>query len=48
MEWNKVVGRTGRCKVGIRTYQGNEYNEIKSILEPAKSAEQVAFKAGSF
>lgn len=50
MQWNKVVGRTGRCKLGIREYNGNEYNEVKKILDPgdAPKPEQVSFTAGSF
>ena len=37
--WNRVVGSAGRCKLGIREYNGNTYNEIKSFLEP-KQAQQ--------
>jgi hypothetical protein len=29
MEWNKVTGARGRAKFGVRTYNGNEYNEVK-------------------
>lgn len=29
MRWNLVPGSKGRCKIGKRTYNGNEYNEIK-------------------
>lgn len=40
MDWSNLVGVTGRCKVGIRVSNtnGNEYNEIKSFLEPAAPA----------
>ena len=31
MNWNAVPGATGRCKVGTRVYNGNEYNEIKKF-----------------
>lgn len=31
MNWSKVTGSTGRCKIGTRTYNGNEYNEIKKF-----------------
>lgn len=45
MNWNRVVGATGRAKVGIRTYtkDGREYkaNEIKKFYEP-KPAQQPA------
>jgi len=32
MEWNKVVGRGGRCKISQRTYNGNIFNDIKRFL----------------
>ncbi len=34
MNWQLVPGATGRCKVGIRQYNGNEYNEIKKFVKP--------------
>lgn len=38
MNWNAVIGATGRCKVGIRTWKGNDgedhqSNEIKKFYE---------------
>ena len=45
----KMPGAKGRCKVGIRTYNGNEYNEIKRFLEPAAApAPAVGFAPPSF
>lgn len=38
MNWNTVVGSRGRCKLGIRTYEGKEYNEIKRFYEPSAAA----------
>lgn len=38
MNWQLVPGSSGRCKVGIRIYNGNEYNEIKKFLEPEEKA----------
>lgn len=35
MNWDAVRGAHGRCKVGIRKYEGKEYNEIKRFYEPA-------------
>ena len=35
--WSRVVGSTGRCKLGTREYNGNTYNEIKSFLEPEEA-----------
>nr|DAQ70212.1 MAG TPA: Protein of unknown function (DUF669) [Caudoviricetes sp.] len=34
MEWNTITGARGVCKVGIRTYNGNQYNEVKAMLYP--------------
>lgn len=34
MNWQTIVGARGVCKVGIRTYNGNQYNEVKSMLYP--------------
>lgn len=38
MNWTLVPGSRGRCKVGIRTYNGNEYNEIKRFYEKTADA----------
>ena len=32
MDWNAIVGRTGVCKVGVREYNGNKYNEVKGMI----------------
>lgn len=45
MNWNKVVGSTGRAKVGIKKWEGKEYNEIKRFYEPEAAAR---FQAGTF
>lgn len=34
MNWQTIIGARGVCKVGIRTYNGNQYNEVKSMLYP--------------
>lgn len=43
MNWNAVIGSTGRCKVGVRSWvnkEGNEMqsNEVKKFYEPAASS----------
>jgi hypothetical protein len=43
MNWSKVVGATGRAKVGIRTFTRDDgstmtFNEIKRFYEPDPSA----------
>lgn len=32
MNWGAIVGATGVCKVGTREYNGNKYNEVKSMI----------------
>ncbi len=39
MDWNKVPGSNGRCKVGIRQYKSKqgedrEANEVKAFIDP--------------
>lgn len=34
MDWNKIIGARGVCKVGMRTYNNSQYNEIKSMYYP--------------
>ncbi|MBE6745863.1 MAG: DUF669 domain-containing protein [Ruminococcaceae bacterium] len=34
MNWQQVIGAKGKCKVIVDTYNGNQYNKIKSFLEP--------------
>lgn len=50
MNWNTVVGSTGKCKVGIRKFtndKGDEltFNEIKKFYEPEAKP---AFESGKF
>jgi hypothetical protein len=51
MNWNRVVGSTGRAKVGIRKWindSGQElvFNEIKKFYEPEET--QKGFQPGRF
>lgn len=54
MNWNQVVGARGRCRVGVRTWTGNDgqerqSNEIKKFLEPqAQGQAAQSYRAGSF
>lgn len=34
MNWQAIPGAKGFCKVGKRLYNGNEYNDVKSMLYP--------------
>lgn len=51
MNWNQVVGSTGKAKVGIRKWTNDDgkemvFNEIKRFYEP--EAQQTVFKPGTF
>ena len=51
MNWQTVIGATGKCKIGIRIYNDNEYNEIKKFLKPdnnTASAPQSGFAPPRF
>lgn len=34
MNWQTIIGARGVCKVGIKTYKDNQYNEVKQMLYP--------------
>lgn len=34
MNWPQTIGCRGRAKIGRRTYNGREYNEVRQFLEP--------------
>lgn len=36
MDWTKVSGATGYAVISHRKYNGNEYNNIKSFVDPSK------------
>lgn len=52
MNWNYVPGSKGRCKVGLRTYKDNQYNEIKKFYpkDPSYGSSNAApsFTNGQF
>jgi len=52
MDWNKVLGARGRCKVTVRPYTGNDgkerqANDIDRFLEP-ENGQAPKWKAGAF
>ena len=46
MNWSLVPGATGKARVGIRIYNGQQYNEIKRFHP--KESTVPSFKAGDF
>ena len=55
MDWSAVTGARGRCKVGVRSWTGDdgkehESNEVKRFLEPYANTAPAApaFRKGEF
>jgi hypothetical protein len=50
MNWNAIIGSGGRAKVGVRTYDGKQYNEIKKFYEPEEGPQNSnkGFQVGRF
>ena len=55
MNWAMVPGSRGRCRVGIREYNGKTFNEIKKFYEPVSGQPapqpqqaQMSFEQGKF
>ena len=38
MNWQAVPGSTGKLRIGHRTYNNKEYNQVNKYLEPAEPA----------
>jgi len=39
LQWNKLVGRTGRAVIAHREYNGKTYNEVRQFLDPPANAQ---------
>jgi hypothetical protein len=48
MDWTKVPGAEGRVVINRRKYNGNEYNNIKSFVDPAKVQPAQGWQGGRF
>ena len=53
MDWNQVIGSTGRAKVGSREHNGRKYNEVRSYIYkedvvPGSAPSGGSYRAGSF
>lgn len=53
MDWSRVTGARGRCKLGIRKWTGNqgqamESNQIVRFYDAAEAVPAPAYKAGKF
>lgn len=34
MDFNNIMGKSGYCRIKMRTYNGDQYNEVKAMLYP--------------
>ena len=49
MNWNKVIGSTGKAKIGQRTYNDSVFNTVKRWLSPEDSKPSTGgFQPGAF
>ena len=48
MNWNKVIGSSGRVKISTRSYNDNTYNQVKRWLSPEEPKSAGGFKPGAF
>lgn len=49
MNWGSVIGSKGRAKVGVKTYNEKQYNEVKRFLDPEEPTQPTnLFKPGKF
>ncbi|MBQ7296431.1 MAG: DUF669 domain-containing protein [Clostridia bacterium] len=48
MNWQNVIGAKGKCKVYVDTYNGNQYNKIKSFIAPENNNSVSSSKYGGF
>lgn len=46
MDWNAIIGGSGHCRVGVREYNDNQYNDIKTFLDSKNN--DAGFTAGTF
>lgn len=40
MQWNEIVGQTGKCVISHREYNGSTYNNVEKFVVPEAPASQ--------
>ena len=38
VDWNNIIGKSGKCKIKTRVYNGKDYNEVDDFIVPDQSA----------
>lgn len=38
VDWNNIIGKSGKCKIKTRVYNGRDYNEVDDFIVPDPAA----------
>ena len=38
VDWNNIIGKSGKCKIKTRVYNGRDYNEVDDFIVPDPTA----------
>ncbi|MBF0892857.1 MAG: DUF669 domain-containing protein [Atopobium sp.] len=38
VDWNNIIGKSGKCRIKTRVYNGNDYNEVYDFIVPDPAA----------
>lgn len=38
VDWNNIIGKSGKCRIKTRVYNGKDYNEVDDFIVPDPSA----------
>lgn len=41
VDWNNIIGKSGKCKIKTRVYNGKDYNEVDDFIVPDPAAAPV-------
>lgn len=42
VDWNNIIGKSGKCKIKTRVYNGKDYNEVDDFIVPDPAAAPAA------
>lgn len=45
VDWNNIIGKSGKCKIKTRVYNGKDYNEVDDFIVPDPQAAPAAAPA---
>ena len=38
VDWNNIIGKSGKCRIKTRVYNGKDYNEVDDFIVPDPAA----------